>query len=246
MYIYLFKAILSSSSTLPSGYREFLYHTYIENLSYGKYEIYNNGIGKGETYIFKLNNACISEVVYSPSYVTDTYPFSDKSILCKFINGKMTQTTQAIYEVGFVLNEKEEADIITIDSLQLILELINYDGGIEEHLLVPVLISWTTGDNNEMVEKVKEMLERPDLLCLVGTTEYIIYICRENQRRAISQLLVDKKKLLISPLIAGGEVTYENIIQINAISNQLFTIPLSYFLQKTPNLYIIYDGSSEY
>lgn len=47
-------AIYSSSSTSPNLYQEFIYHTTIGNKAYGFYEIYNNGIARGEVHLFRV------------------------------------------------------------------------------------------------------------------------------------------------------------------------------------------------
>lgn len=47
-------SILSSSSTAPSLYREYMYHTALETRAYGIYEIYSNGLARGEIQIFRV------------------------------------------------------------------------------------------------------------------------------------------------------------------------------------------------
>lgn len=151
----------------------------------------------------------------------------------------MVETETPTYKVGLVLNLNLKIDLVTVDTFQLILELINLDGGINGRTFDPYTISWMANNASDLAVKIIPMLKDEDVLFLAGTVD-------DDERIAISDLLVKYEKLLFSNFISGGEMDYPNIIEMNAVSNQLFSVPFNYFIQRTSYYYILYDSSTSY
>lgn len=152
----------------------------------------------------------------------------------------MKQVEKDIYKIGILLNKENDIELKTADALQFIIQLINLNGGINNHRVSALTIGWTVDDTlTDFKNRVSEILDDKDLLYLIGTSD-------ENERNAIADLLVKKDKLLFSIFISGGETEYENIIQMNAIPNQLFTLTFHYFLQATDCYAIIHDKDKMY
>lgn len=187
-----------------------------------------------------MNASNEATTVYSPSFVSESFAYNKEDLLCKYYDGDMHEEIKQIYKIGILLNKDNTWELKTVDALQFIIQLINLNGGINDRRITSVTIGWKTDDNFvDFRNKVSEILDDEELLYLVGTTD-------ENERAVIADLLVEKDKLLFSIFISGGETEYENIIQINAISNQLFTLTFHYFLQSTDCYAIVYDKDRMY
>lgn len=71
-------------------------------------------------------------------------------------------------------------------------------------------------------------------------------IFSNNERNAIEPILEDSNKLCFSIFNSRAEAEYKNIIQMNSIPNQLFTLVLNYFFQQSSDYVIVYDSSFMY
>lgn len=121
-----------------------------------------------------------------------------------FIDSQGIYQNQHSYIIGALFNIFTPIGVIRYDSLSVIADMINENGGIKGKL---ILVKPTLYDDNinNLIPSLNRLIDDEDLLCFFGTSS-------EEERILISPILEEKDKLLFVVENMGGETAYRNII----------------------------------
>lgn len=142
------------------------------------------------------------------------------NIYINCIDSKGIYQNQHNYIIAALFNINTAIGVIRYDSLSVIADMINEDGGITGRL---ILIKPTLYDDNinNLITAVNRYIDNEDLLCFFGTS-------LEEERKLINPILEERDKLLFVLDNMGGEVAYRNIIFVFII----IIIILSFYLDE--------------
>lgn len=194
-------------------------------------------MARGAIKIFRMKSDGTTDLVYEPTFVEESFAFGNAEQLCSFSDNSMITGQQEPYKIGMIFNRNSESWVTVLDTLEIVIDMFNIDGGLNGRRVITTQIGWNEGDTEDMRNKVEAMIKSESPLCLVGTND-------KTERDAISDLLEYYDILLFSILLSGGEEEYPNVIQMNAVPNQIFSLPLLYFLQQTLNVVILRSTDS--
>lgn len=176
---YLIIQSIKTSTDSPEYYREYLYHRVPDNKAYGIYEIYKNGLARGELniykvyfYIIQLNDVNEATIEYKPTFVAESYSFADSTKKCIFKDGSMLREELPVYKILFALNLNNKQDAVVVDTLQLVIDLINLNLGISNRKVEALTMKWEVDDNNDFATEMKELINDEAVLFVVGTLTY--------------------------------------------------------------------------
>lgn len=165
-------------------------------------------------------------------------PIHNLTLKCYYENGELQYSKYDLYRIVLVFDRYSYNDSLIMEYINVMFDIINQDGGINSHDVIPVYIHYST--MNELKEQITTTLDKySDIICLIGTQTL-------DERIAIDDILVAKNKVLFSIFPSGGERTFQNILQINTIPNQRAILSYHIELHNNHKLFMVYLKSSLY
>lgn len=204
-------AMTLSASTQPSNYLPYLFHQILDRLVIKPYEIYTNGMGQSVLSILRIENRQ-SVFVSDSMFAQEAKVFNNGSYYCN-LNNNPPISQSIFYTIGVLFNIHDPEGLKRLDEIDLIINLVNQDGGINGRLLVSNYTGYD-GDPQHIVKAAKELMYDKNLLCFIGGTS-------KAERDAMDDWLIDVDKLMFSIYPSTAEVNYRNIIQVASIPNTL-------------------------
>lgn len=86
----------------------------------------------------------------------------------------MEKEKKEVYKILIALNLNNKEDGIVMDSLQLVVDLLNLNLGINGRKLVTQTMKWIKNNNTDMVIQLEKVIYDESILCVVGTLKYLI------------------------------------------------------------------------
>lgn len=77
-----------------------------------------------------------------------------------------------VYKILFALNLNNKQDAVVVDTLQLVIDLINLNLGISNRKVEALTMKWEVDDNNDFATEMKELINDEAVLFVVGTLTY--------------------------------------------------------------------------
>lgn len=77
-----------------------------------------------------------------------------------------------VYKILFALNLNNKQDAVVVDTLQLVIDLINLNSGISNRKVEALTMKWEVDDNNDFATEMKELINDEAVLFVVGTLTY--------------------------------------------------------------------------
>lgn len=169
---------------------------------------------------------------------TRLFVIHDLKEKCKFENGKLQREKLNTYHILLVFDRYSYNDSNIMEYIDVMFDVLNQDGGLNSHEIIPLYIHYST--MTELQEQIRINLDKyDDIICLIGAQF-------REERNAIDDILVERNKILFSIFPTGGEITYENIIQINTIPSQRLLISFHIRLSQGMKLFFVYLKNNEY
>lgn len=190
----------------PDTYKSYFYHQITEDPAAGPYEVYYNGYAQGLLQIVKIVDPYGEyEQVIQDYYAREAKVFHNNTLECSF-EDLTVNPIQPIsqYKVGLIWNINTESGSKRYEEIQMLVELLNQDGGIYGRKLQVVTTKYDD-DVSKLNDIVKNLCNDTDLLFFIGTTT-------TAERTAINKTLIDYDKLCFSFAPSPGNVAYKNII----------------------------------
>lgn len=86
----------------------------------------------------------------------------------------MEKEKKEVYKILIALNLNNKEDGIVMDSLQLVVDLLNLNLGINGRKLVTQTMKWIKNNNTDMAIQLEKVIYDKLILCVVGTLKYLI------------------------------------------------------------------------
>lgn len=77
-----------------------------------------------------------------------------------------------VYKILFALNLNNKQDAVVVDTLKLVIDLINLNSGISNRKVEALTMKWEVDDNNDFATEMKELINDEAVLFVVGTLTY--------------------------------------------------------------------------
>lgn len=77
-----------------------------------------------------------------------------------------------VYKILFALNLNNKQDAVVVDTLQLVIDLINLNSGISNRKVEALTMKWEIDDNDDFAAEMKELINDEAVLFVVGTLTY--------------------------------------------------------------------------
>lgn len=86
----------------------------------------------------------------------------------------MDKEKKEVYKILIALNLNNKEDGIVMDNLQLVVDILNLNLGINGRKLVTQTMKWIKNNNTDMAIQLEKVIYDESILCVVGTLEYLI------------------------------------------------------------------------
>lgn len=77
-----------------------------------------------------------------------------------------------VYKILFALNLNNKQDAVVVDTLQLVIDLINLNSGISNRKVEALTMKWEVDDNDDFAAEMKELINDEAVIFVVGTLTY--------------------------------------------------------------------------
>lgn len=229
------EAIELSGYSIPSVYKEYIYHKTTPTPSAGPYEIYYNGYGQGQMRIVKVTDAGVFSIEYEDTFSRTPYAFSNDSFICDWTKADPIRPLDS-YIIGSLFNTKSSNGVKRFNELTLILELVNQEGGVNGRNLKIITLNYDEDPDN-IILCAEKVINDPNFLCYFGTDS-------EEEREILQPFLEEHDKLCFVFLDAHGEVAYKNIIQMSFITHQYETYQIYWAYNYYDAIIVVHDNDS--
>lgn len=106
----------------------------------------------------------------------------------------MEKEKKEVYKILIALNLNNKEDGIVMDNLQLVVDLLNLNLGINGRKLVTQTMKWIKNNNTDMAIQLEKVIYDKSILCVVGTLKYLIIylvIMKEMQLNQYQKIVIN-------------------------------------------------------
>lgn len=106
----------------------------------------------------------------------------------------MEKEKKEVYKILIALNLNNKEDGIVMDSLQLVVDLLNLNLGINGRKFVTQTMKWIKNNNTDMAIQLEKVIYDKSILCVVGTLKYLIIylvIMKEMQLNQYQKIVIN-------------------------------------------------------
>lgn len=106
----------------------------------------------------------------------------------------MDKEKKEVYKILIALNLNNKEDGIVMDNLQLVVDILNLNLGINGRKLVTQTMKWIKNNNTDMAIQLEKVIYDESILCVVGTLEYLIIylvIMKEMQLNQYQKIVIN-------------------------------------------------------
>lgn len=202
----LMKSFTVSGSELPSEYGSYIFHQITNIPSAGPYEIYYNGLAQCQYRILQVDGTNQKfELISEDTFSMRAYVYPNENKDCDLRDEELIKASESMI-IGVLFDIRSTEGAERWNEVQLVVELINQDGGIDG-VLLDVEQNNYDGDYNNIVQYATELMESYNVVAYIGASTI-------EERKAIEEYLEEKGVLLFCIFSSFGEEVYKNIIMV--------------------------------
>lgn len=233
------RSITISGSILPSKYKPYLFRRSTPQPVAGPFEIYTSGFGQGAIRILQMNETVTSstsitdpfELISYDTFSQRGYSFHDYKHTCNLLDDVVYKPTYS-YVIGLLFDIESVYGAKRYLELQLIISLVNQDGGIGG-LDIIIKHNGYTGDSTTITKYAKDFIDsESNLLCFIGANT-------DQERKVFDNFLVKNELLCFSFTRSKGEVIYKNVIVMNYLAHQIVSYQTLWAYDNFDNVAIV-------